>query len=88
MSDVLLRGRFLDRDYMMGDQVLPVLKNIDIQINKGDALCIVGGSGAGKSTLLHILGGLDRPSRGDAGDSRVVAYARGTVFTARVKHGK
>ncbi len=41
------------------------LDNIDMEIKKGERLCIMGVSGSGKSTLLHILGGLERPSRGN-----------------------
>lgn len=42
-----------------------VLKGVDLEIQRGDAISIIGRSGAGKSTLLHILGALDRPTRGD-----------------------
>lgn len=41
-----------------------VLENINLTVNKGDRLAVVGSSGSGKSTLLHILGGLDTPSKG------------------------
>ncbi len=43
---------------------LQILKGLDFEVVKGEAVCILGASGAGKSTFLHILGTLDRPTRG------------------------
>ncbi len=43
---------------------LEILKGLDFEVVKGEAVCILGASGAGKSTFLHILGTLDRPTRG------------------------
>lgn len=50
--------------YTRGSQSLSVLKDINLQVQKGQALCIMGPSGAGKSTLLHIMGTLDQASSG------------------------
>lgn len=43
---------------------LPILKGVDLEVNKGEIVSIIGASGAGKSTFLHILGTLDRPDEG------------------------
>ena len=48
----------------MGAYELPVLKGINMEIQRGEMIAIVGASGAGKSTLLHIIGTLDKPSSG------------------------
>lgn len=51
--------------YSSGASELQVLNNINLEIKKGEAVCLLGASGAGKSTLLQILGTLDRPTTGD-----------------------
>lgn len=62
--DILLEARNLCKIYRDGKINLEVLKDINLEVRKGEALCIIGPSGAGKSTLLHLLGGLDEPSKG------------------------
>jgi lipoprotein-releasing system ATP-binding protein len=54
----------LRKSFSMGSYELPVLKGINLDIQRGEFIAIVGASGAGKSTLLHIIGTLDRPSAG------------------------
>lgn len=62
---VLVHGEKLEKSYPTGkNQVLQVLKGVDIEIREGEIIVIVGPSGSGKSTLLHLLGGLDRPTKG------------------------
>lgn len=56
----MLRATGIQKSYGQ----LKVLKNIDLEIEKGEIVAIVGASGAGKSTLLHILGTLDSPDQG------------------------
>ena len=62
---ILLRGENVWKEYQTGEKiVLQVLKGADVEIKEGEIVVIVGPSGSGKSTLLHILGGLDRPTKG------------------------
>jgi lipoprotein-releasing system ATP-binding protein len=52
------------KSYTVGGRVLTVLRDLDLTVERGEMLAIVGASGVGKSTLLHVLGGLDRPDAG------------------------
>jgi lipoprotein-releasing system ATP-binding protein len=65
MNDLLLRAIGLKKSFNREGATLEILKGVSIEINKGDALCIMGSSGAGKSTLMHILGTLDRADEGE-----------------------
>lgn len=58
----------LHKSYWAGGQQLRVLRNLDLSVEKGEMVAVVGASGVGKSTLLHVLGGLDRL---DAGTIRI-----------------
>jgi lipoprotein-releasing system ATP-binding protein len=63
-----LEARSLSKTYRDAEVPVPVLNDLELTVERGEMLAIVGPSGIGKSTLLHLLGGLDRP---DAGTIRV-----------------
>jgi lipoprotein-releasing system ATP-binding protein len=64
-SSPLLAARNLHKSYRKHKIVVPVLTGLDLAVNAGEFLCVVGASGSGKSTLLHLLGTLDQPDEGD-----------------------
>lgn len=57
--------RDVDKRYQDGARVVEVLRGVSLDLNPGERLGVVGPSGSGKSTLLHLIGGLDRPDRGE-----------------------
>jgi ABC-type lipoprotein export system ATPase subunit len=59
-----LEGQQLAKTYRNAEVPVMVFSDLDLAVEKGEMLAIVGPSGIGKSTLLHLLGGLDRPDRG------------------------
>ena len=60
----ILKTAGLEKTYGKDDNAVHALRGIDIKVDKGEFVAIVGTSGSGKSTLLHMLGGLDRPTSG------------------------
>ena len=65
MDTPLVEVRGLTKVYRRGDEVVPVLAGLDLQIARGDYVALMGPSGSGKSTLLNLLGGLDLPTSGE-----------------------
>jgi lipoprotein-releasing system ATP-binding protein len=64
MSEPYIRARNLAKRFRSGEGDLVVFCGLDLDVERGEMLALVGESGAGKSTLLHLLGGLDSPSEG------------------------
>jgi putative ABC transport system ATP-binding protein len=72
MADEVVRLDKVRRDYLVGDQITTARGGIDLVIERGEFVAIVGPSGSGKSTMMNLIGCLDRPSAGSvmiAGDS-------------------
>lgn len=61
----IIEVRDVSKYYLSGNTVTRVLKNVSMEIKKGEFILIFGKSGGGKSTLLNLISGLDRPSKGD-----------------------
>lgn len=68
------------------DDELHILRGVDLRLEQGEAVAIVGTSGAGKSTLLHLLGALDRPSSGDVRLAGESVAELGDVDLARLRN--
>jgi lipoprotein-releasing system ATP-binding protein len=76
------------KSYPVGQTSLTVLRDLDLSVEAGEMLAIVGASGVGKSTLLHVLGGLDRVDRGAIriGDAEVTSLPDAEMVAFRNRH--
>lgn len=64
-KEVIIHTDKLSKSFSVGGKQQHVIKNLDLDIYKGDFTCIMGSSGAGKSTLLYVLSGMDKPTLGN-----------------------
>jgi lipoprotein-releasing system ATP-binding protein len=78
----------INKTYHVGTQQLHVLRDLDLAVEQGEMVAVVGASGVGKSTLLHLLGGLDRSDSGSitVGDVEIGGMADETLTNFRNKH--
>lgn len=65
MSQAQLQIKNVDKVFRRGSEDIHVLQDLNLEVPKGEFLALMGPSGSGKSTLLNLIGGLDRPSRGE-----------------------
>ena len=84
----LVRVAGVEKFYRRGSETVRVLEGIDLAIAEGEFLALMGPSGSGKSTLLNLLGGLDRPTRGDIviGGARVDQLPDRPLAAWRARH--
>jgi lipoprotein-releasing system ATP-binding protein len=78
----------LNKTYQVGTERLHVLRDLDLAVERGEMVAVVGVSGVGKSTLLHLLGGLDRMDSGSIriGDTEISALPESSLVPYRNKH--
>ncbi len=89
MTEPLIRAVGLARRYQMGKTAVDALRGVDLAVQPGEFVSLVGPSGSGKSTLLHLIGGLVRPTGGEvwvnglelgrSSDQQLVVYRRDTL---------
>ena len=88
MSEWVLQARHLSRHYLQGQQLVPVLQDIELQVSAGQTVAITGASGSGKSTLMHVLAGLDAPNQGQVlwGDLDISSCSASELGQQRNRH--
>lgn len=88
LQNTVLLAENIHREFKTANSVLPVLRGINLTLEKGETAAITGASGVGKSTLLHILGGLDRPTSGRVRISDLALEGKSETELARFRNKK
>jgi putative ABC transport system ATP-binding protein len=84
----LVRIRHLAKYYQRGGQIIPVLVDLDLDVQLGDFVALMGPSGSGKSTLLNLIAGIDKPSGGtiEVGGVDIARLAEADLARWRAAH--
>ena len=87
-NQTIIQATNLERSFHEAGRELHVLRGVDLTINKGEWVSILGRSGSGKSTLLHLIGGLDRPTQGSVvfDGTEVFKLSGGSLDRYRNRH--
>src|ERR1700687_3327041 len=81
--EIVIQAKKLSKEYVRDENRVSALKNVDLEIARGDFLALMGPSGSGKSTLLHLIAAMDRPS---SGTMRVLGHSLGDMTDAAIAH--
>lgn len=65
MENAMITMKNINKGYMLGEERLPILKDINFQVNKGEYVAILGPSGSGKTTLMNMIGCMDVMDSGE-----------------------
>lgn len=84
----LIRIRGLSKAYVRGEQFIPVLQGLDLDVGPGEFIALMGPSGSGKSTLLNLVAGIDKPSGGSiiVGGIDIATLSEGELADWRATH--
>ncbi len=85
-APLLVEARNIRRSYKVGDRTLDILHGIDLDLRKGERLCLMGASGSGKTTLLNILGLLDKPTAGRVSVNGTDGWSLNTAKRAELRN--
>ena len=86
MSAPVLAAASVTKSYRLGKREIPVLRGVDLSIQPGERVALLGASGAGKSTLLHVLGLLDAPTTGEVRYDGHAVQSLSIKERARLRH--